>query len=206
MKNDNDEKEKRWSGYIEKTKDKLPSKLLIEALSFVGQKSEALELGSGAFNDTKFLLEQGFRHITAVDKFNPIAQELYHALLAKEERVEYVISLFENFDFPEEVFDLVNAQYSLPFTRPDAFDGVFEKVKNSLAVGGVFTGQLFGKNHEWNVKDSAKSFHLKEEVKKLLQGMEVLKCKEREEDKKPRVGDKVIHWHFFDIIAKKNTI
>lgn len=57
------EKRNDWSEYIGKTKNNPPKPWLIKAMSFVNAKDEALDLGPGAFNDTKFLLSEGFKHI-----------------------------------------------------------------------------------------------------------------------------------------------
>src|SRR3989344_4003444 len=96
------EEHKRWSEYIESKKDKPPSPLLKKAINFVDSREEALDLGSGAFNDTKFLLSEGFEHTTAVDIANDTAQEIYNQLSLPKDKVEYIISSFEDFDFPKD--------------------------------------------------------------------------------------------------------
>ena len=50
-----------WSQYIAKTKNKSPRPLLVRALSYVKNKNKALDLGAGALNDSRYLLENGFK-------------------------------------------------------------------------------------------------------------------------------------------------
>src|SRR3989344_769337 len=197
-----DEENNKWKEYIEKTKDKPPKAWLVGALAFVDKKEEALDLGPGAFNETKFLLSEGFKHITAVDISNA-AEEIYDQL--PKDKVKYIILPFKDFNFPKDTFDLVNAQYSLPFNPPDTFDEVFDKVKNSLKKNGIFTGQFFGKKHGWNIEGSNKSFHTEEQVKKLLSDMEILEFKPEEEDKKPVIGE-LVYWDCIPCYCSKKTV
>ncbi|HZZ99390.1 MAG TPA: class I SAM-dependent methyltransferase [Candidatus Paceibacterota bacterium] len=187
-----------WKKYIEKTKNRGPRSLLVEALGFVPEKEAALDLGPGALNDSKYLLEQGFKHITAVDK-NNIAGEIADAL--PKDRFNYVISSFKDFDFTENTFDLVNAQFALPFIEPSEFQRVFASIKNSLKPKGVFTGQLFGINDDWN-KNESMNFHTREQVERLFADMKVIKLVEEEKEDQPVVGD-LKHWHIFNFISSK---
>ena len=106
---------KLWKEYFEQTKNDPPRPLLIKALSFVKERNNVLDLGAGALNDSIYLLGEGFKHVTAVDK-EPMALEIAKNL--PSDKFEYVIKSFETFEFPKEKFDLINAQCSLPFISP----------------------------------------------------------------------------------------
>ena len=121
------------------------------------------------------------------------------------DKVEYVISSFDNYAFPENKFDLVSAQFSLPFNSPQDFNDVFNNIIKSLKAGGIFVGQLFGERDQWNNPETGMTFHTREQVEELLKGLEVLELKEEEKDEKPVVGD-IKHWHIFHIIARKSGI
>lgn len=191
-------KESVWKTYHERTKEKPPSQTLVEAVKLVIERDSALDLGASSLRDTKFLLQQGFRTVTAVD-IEPATKEAADEL--KDERLQVVISPFQEFDFPENTFDLVNAQFSLPFASPEAFADVFGKMKNSLKQKGVFVGQLFGKNGSW--RDNSKmTFNNLDDVRKLLSGMEIIELREEERDGIPVVGG-LKHWHIFYITARK---
>ncbi len=65
-----------WNIYVKETKNRPPRPLLVKALSFVTERSTALDLGAGALTDTAYLVKQGFKHVVAVDQDN-LAQEEY---------------------------------------------------------------------------------------------------------------------------------
>ncbi|MEQ1500226.1 MAG: class I SAM-dependent methyltransferase [Parcubacteria group bacterium] len=191
--------ENTWKEYFERTKDIKPRPLLVKAVDFVSDKNEALDLGSGALNDVKFLVSKGFKHITAVDS-KPIAQDIIQNF--PSEIVLYVISTFEDFDFVENKYDLINAQYSLPFNPEATLERVFKSILFSLKNGGILTGQFFGTKDEWNVEGHKMNFHTREHVEKLLSGLEMIDFKEEEADRPTAKGD-MKHWHVFNFIVRK---
>ncbi|MES2006614.1 MAG: methyltransferase domain-containing protein [Patescibacteria group bacterium] len=190
--------ERDWPKYFELTKDKPPRPLLVKALSFVKEKGNALDIGAGALNDSLHLLAEGFTHVTALDK-EPIAQEIAQGLPA--DTFAYVISSAEDFDFPRNTFNLVNAQYALPFISKESFNGVWSKIKDSLKEEGIFTGQLFGERDEW-ANNGDMTFHTEAEVRRLLSDFEVLDFEEKEKDQ-PTASGVMKHWHVFHFIVRK---
>ncbi len=101
-------KEFKWEDFYKITKDRPPWPLLVQAVSLLSQKKDALDLGCGAGRDTRFLLEQGFT-VTAVDN-DPHAIALLADLPQNCLRVLHFS--FEAFDF--ETYELVNAHFTLP--------------------------------------------------------------------------------------------
>jgi hypothetical protein len=93
-----------WKEYFERTKDSKPRPLLVKAVNLVTNKDEALDLGSGALNDVRYLVSVGFKHITAVDS-KPIAKDIIKNF--PSEIVSYIINTFEDFDFIENKYDLI---------------------------------------------------------------------------------------------------
>jgi SAM-dependent methyltransferase len=186
-----------WKDYFELTKGRPPKPLLVEALGFVEDKNQAIDLGSGALNDSMFLLDEGFNKVIALDK-ESIAEEV-SALLPKD-RFEYVIASMEEYTFDLK-FDLINAQYSLPFVAPANFDRVLKEVISSLSVDGIFVGQLFGEHDEWS-KNPNMTFHTKSNALNLFSGLEVIKFNEIEKEGKTAAGT-MKHWHLFEFIVRK---
>lgn len=92
--------------------------------------------------------------------------------------------------------------FALPFTKPEHFNTVFSKIKDSLKKEGIFCGQFFGDRDEWKTNPNM-TFHTEEQVKELLNGLETISFKEDEKDDKTATGD-MKHWHIFHIIARKN--
>lgn len=188
-----------WDQHYKDTKDKPPSELLVQALGYVINKNNAIDIGAGAtLRDAKYLLDQGFENVTVVDQEESVAAA---AEKIGSKKLHCYISKFAEFEFPENEYDLANANYSLPFNPPEDFDKVFSRIKNSLVKGGIFCGQFFGVNDDWN-KSPHLSFHTKEQVLGLLQGMEVLHLEEKEFDGKLASGAPK-HRHVFDVIARK---
>ena len=186
-----------WKGYFENTKDKPPRSLLVKALEYVSNRDTAIDLGSGALNDSIFLLKEGFRKVIALDK-EPVAKEIADTF--PSDQFEYVISPLETFEFST-TFDLVNAQYSLPFINPKEFDSVFKKIRLALKEGGIFVGQFFGDRDEWS-SGNKMTFHTKEQAVDLLSGLEILLFEEKENDR-PTAAGQMKHWHVFDFIVRK---
>jgi len=188
-----------WETYVENTKNAKPRPLLVKAVELAKEKNEALDLGSGALNDVRYLVEIGFKHITAVDA-EPVAKDIISNF--PPETVDYIISTFENFDFKESHYDLINAQFALPFNPPATFNEVWDKITSSLKSGGVITGQFFGIRDEWNVEGKKMNFHTIEETKEYLSSLELVQFREDEADRETAAGN-MKHWHVFHFIAIK---
>lgn len=191
-------KEFKWEDFYTRTKDRPPWPLLLEAVSLLSQRKDALDLGCGAGRDTRYLLEQGFQ-VTAVDN-DPHAIVVMGEL--SQDRLRVVQSSFETFDF--ETYDLVNAHFALPFLPVEHFHLVFARIKQALGTGGLFVGQFFGVNDEWNTPGNQMTFLTREQAEAELEGLRVIEF--REEDTDSHVADGTPkHWHVFHIIAQKET-
>ena len=186
-----------WKKHQEQTKEKPHARLLEQAISYLGHKGKALDIGGGALGDSRFLLKQGF-DVTDLDQ-QELAPEMTVGL--DKERFRQVVSSFADFEFPKGEYDVANAMWSLPFNPPETFRAVFGNVKQSLRVGGIFCGQFFGDRDEWSANPDM-TFHTREQVQELLADMETLLFKEEEWDGTLASGIKK-HWHAFHVIAKK---
>lgn len=189
-----------WSEYHKIKSTKPPSKLLVRALDHVKNKNgKALDLGAGALVDSNFLLEQGFE-VTAVDSSQSskkIAEEIHNP------KFTFVQSAYDTFAFQPETYDLITAQWALPFNSPNTFLIMFENLKSSLKVGGIFVGQFFGVLDEWNTPDRDMTFNTYEEVQELLSRLYVIELNEEEKDGTTARGD-AKHWHVFHVIAERD--
>jgi hypothetical protein len=63
-----------WQEHYLQTKNRPPGAFLIKAVPFVQNKGTAVDLGSGALQDSKFLISQGFNKVIAIDKEFPLFQ------------------------------------------------------------------------------------------------------------------------------------
>jgi SAM-dependent methyltransferase len=187
-----------WSRYYENTKALKPSRFLVETFkSFDPKPGLAIDLGCGAGRDTRYLLEKGFE-VKAIDKDAAAKEHL--DLLPYQDRLEFICTGFEDFAFGH--YDLVNAHYALPFTKKDSFDSVINKVIDSIKPGGLFVGQLFGVDDEWNTPEAKMTFCERMDVDRLFSNFNVLKIIEVNEGGTMANGNSK-HWHVFNIIAQK---
>ena len=194
-----DQNKHDWVKYLEQTKEYPPSPLLVKAISDHDARNSALDLGAGQLKDTRFLLTQDFLHIDVVDA-EPAVESLVEDL--KDERVKVIITTFDAFDYKDDAYDLVNAQYAIPFASPEVFEKVMSGIKRSLKQNGIFVGQLFGKRDEWNTPGKEMTFHSEEEARALFSDMELLTFEEVERDSRTSSGAPK-HWHLYNIVAKK---
>jgi len=119
---------KDWSEYYELTREKSPSALLVEALKYVKNKVNAIDLGGGALKDARYLLNEGF-DVTIIDSSPLLEQEVSRI---KNTRLHAFVASFEDFSFPKNEYDLASAMFALNFCDPSNFDEVFEKIKDSI--------------------------------------------------------------------------
>ena len=190
-----------WNSFFAKTKGAPPRDQVVYAVKYVVDKGSALDLGAGTLRDSKYLLEQGFQSVTAVD-MEPVVAEYGQEL--NDDRLNVVISSFDDFDFPVGTYDLVTAQYALPFSSKENFSAMFSKLLASLKPAGVFTGTFFGPNDSWNRPDSKRVhvFLSKDEVLRLFEGFKIQRTIEEEEDG-AAVGEAIKHWHKIHVVAKR---
>jgi len=192
----------RFADYIEARRFDPPRPLLARAAALAERKAHAFDFGAGALNATKYLLSAGFERITALDAA-PKAQELAQQL--PREHTSFVLSRFEDFAYPADCYDLVNAEFCLPFLGRDQFSLVFPRLLGALRGGGIFTGQLFGVRDSWNVENSGMTFHQRAEAEAYFADFDIVELAEEDHPGTTKLGEPK-HWHIFHIIARKTPV
>lgn len=186
-----------WEKYYKKT-GLGPRKLLIKATLYLKNKDNALDLGAGNLRDTIYILKKGFKNIDVVDK----QREVKECAENLGPRVHTHIVHFDKFILKKK-YDIINAQYALPFMRKEKFEEFFEKAKKSLNTKGVITGQFFGERDSWKNKKIMTFINVKK-AKKMLNGLKVVYFLEEEKDGTTALGEQK-HWHVFHFIARKES-
>jgi SAM-dependent methyltransferase len=169
---------------------------LIRAADLFERPGEALDVGAGAGRDTAYLLGRGWR-VTALDS-SPSAAEALQRLAHPNLRVEVAAAQH----FAPADYDLVNAQFSLPFIPPEQFGATVAHLRDSVRKGGVMAATFFGKHDEWNVPDSKLTFSTRADIERMFNGFEVIELTEVEEDGRVADGSPK-HWHVFQLIARR---
>jgi tellurite methyltransferase len=193
-----------WNNYLIKTKASDPRPLLVEALNYVKNFNKALDLGCGAMNDTKTIFKAGFGSVDAVDN-NPSVSEIAKDIIDTGFNLNFFEETFSNFSFVKNDYDLISAQYSLPFTKQNDFTKVWINISNSLRNDGIFTGQFFGQEDEWSTR-SDMTFLTESQVLSLFNSEEwkIIKFKEFKGNGMTARGV-LKKWHVFHVIASKHT-
>src|SRR5262249_7088119 len=155
--------------FYKATKDNPHWPLLERAAALFTHAGNVLELGAGAGRDTRYMLAHGWQ-VTAVDQ-EPGAIALLKAL--PQDRLRLAQSSFEDFNYSPETYDLISAQFALPFIPREKFSETLARIKAAIKPGGVFTGQFFGIHDEWNVPDSGMTFLTREEALTFLDSLTV---------------------------------
>lgn len=185
-----------WPEFIEVTTGRPPWPWLERAVALHERPGKALDLGAGAGRDTLFLLEKGWT-VDSVDSEPRSAHVL--AKLPHQERLRHHISRFDEFEFGR--YDLVNAQFTLPFNPPSTFKTMFMRLKSSLLPGATLSCVFFGPHDEWNTADKNMSFHDEAQIRELCSGLEILELAETEEDGQTALLTPK-HWHVFRVLAR----
>ena len=189
--------------YYEATREHGASETLREALGYVAGREAALDLGSGAGRDAVFLLSEGFDRVVAVDSHPAGANLLAHLPEDLKDHLEFAQAAFDDFNFGSYSFDIINAQYSLPFNPGDTFEEMFGRLKASLKPGGVFAGNFFGDRDEWNTPADKRIYLTKDQVATLFSDMEVVAFEEVDDPEGVTATGTKKHWHRVEVIARK---
>ena len=187
-----------WPRYIQETKNKPPRKLLLRAVDYVRVLNSALDLGAGALNESKYLLSRGFKEVLAVDliKDDDLLKEIRAANFYFEN------TSLEEYGFSINRFDLVNAQYVLPFIAKQRLNKLLFDIRRSLKIGGIFLGQFFGVRDSWQ-NENGVFVYSKREIENFLGDYEKNYFEEEEKDGQTVVGV-AKHWHIFHFIVRRS--
>ncbi len=189
--------EQHWQTFFAATRDQPPWPRLVHAAAMHDGPGDALDVGAGAGRDTAYLLRNGWR-VTAVDA-SPTAARLLRAL-GPADRLRVVTSAAQ--DFEPSSYDLVNAQFSLPFVPPAFFDATLRRLQNAVRPGGVMAAVFFGPGDEWNVAGSELTFTTRDDVERRFEGWRIAELTEVEEDGSTATGGSK-HWHVIHLIAQR---
>lgn len=218
------ERKPDWGEYYEHHKNRKPRAELVQVLDVMRRERgsfedmTALEIGAGNMIETKALLDAGFGHVIATDITD--GAENAAASLQMDvndfghdvERLEFLKVANEELGdrLEPHSIDLAVAYLSLQFTPPEDFARLWDSLKASLKPGGKLAVILVGDRDGWAQKTLADgsraykkmNFHSREDIEKLLIGLDDVQVREEEEDGKTHDGV-AKHWHTFYVEAQK---
>ena len=158
----------------------------------------AVELGCGIGVEAEFLARHGWL-VETIDADPSVAGPLA-ALAAHPSRLPIrhrTASLDEPIELPPA--GLILSCATLPFVRRDRFESLWSRIRASLRPGGILAVDLFGVRDDWATGDG--TFHDREQVIALHEGLEILSLEESERDGMSFGGPK--HWHTFLVISRR---
>ncbi len=188
-----------WQTYYNQHLSRPPRPIVVRAVSYCKNKEKALDIGAGTLVESKFLLDSGFSKVVALDS-SPEIEDFTKGI--NDHRLEVKISSFQDLELLPQSYDLITAQYALPFYGPKDFSEFIGKIISSLRDGGVFVGQFFGERDGWNNGKKDMAFQTKEEAQDLLKDLNLVEFVEEEKDGKVASGEGK-HWHVFHFIVVK---
>ena len=122
--------------------------------------------------------------------------------LPRQRNLHMVLSPIEGFEPAS--YDLVNAQFSLPFVAPAHFDATVRSLRDSVESGGILTATFFGKHDGWNVAGTELNFSTAADIERLFFGWELIELTEVDEDSHTADGAPK-HWNIFHLIARRRS-
>lgn len=194
----------KWKEYIRRTKKLKPRKLLVKGFKYLTEFDYALDFGAGGLRDTKYILRFPFKGVDVLDSCEETKKVAKN--IGKKEKLNVYIERFEEFEYTPNKYSVINAQFSLPFIEADKQKEILGKIIKSLKEDGVFIGNYFGTKVAWNDgKHPHISFYTEEQVKEMLNDLELVYFKEKEYSKKSDVDNRIQEWHVFEFIGLKRT-
>lgn len=155
----------------------------------------AVELGSGAGIEARFLAENGVS-VHTYDGDPSVAPAM--ADLARTLPITHTTADLSTLrSLP--AADLVLSCATLSLVPRTAFRALWGVVLSALRPGGVLAVDLFGDRDDWAGTDG--TFLRRDEVEDLLNVLEVLELVEEERDGRSFGGPK--HWHTFRVLARR---
>lgn len=191
-----------WNAFYQTSEKRGPSPLLSRAMSLIDNRPgvhQAVDLGCGAGNEARQLMEAGWR-VLAIDR-EPEAIARTHANCSATGTGMLTTWLADFEQLPElPPSSLIHAGLALPFCHPDRFQRLWTQVLTALKPGGVFVGHLFGIRHGWATLAHL-TFHCEQEILTMCEGLDVALLRETETVRDTTSGS--VNWHRFDLILRR---
>lgn len=189
-----------WDEYNAAQWGRTPRESLTHALAVAGADGTgrvAVDLGCGEGVEVAALLNAGWT-VHAVDgEAGPLRRLAERT--AHPERLHTLHRPFADLDALPQA-DLIHSSYALPYCPPAHLDRVWAAVRGALRPGAVLAVQFFGPNDSM-ATDPAVSIHDADQVRAMLDGLEVVRWVEEDADGDSYCGP--THWHVFHVVARR---
>ena len=192
-------------GYYAETANREIRPDLLFATSLIESNKIAIDCGCGAGSDIGYLRKKGF--IVYAFDIEEESISICRDRFNGDERIFLSQDSFSSFNYPKS--SLVVADASLFFCPEIEFENVWNKIYDSLIIGGIFCGSFLGPNDTMAGSSYDKSAYWpnilvfnEEGLRSKLKEFEVLKFTEHNVSGETPQG--LPHqWHIYSVVAKK---
>lgn len=184
--------------YYEITNIDKPHPLLKDFINNINLKGNAIDLGCGSGRDSIFLVKNGW-NVIAIDKEDTLKYIKKYINKKEESKIKFINKSFTEVELVES--DLIISFFALSFCKPEDFQNLWMKIKNSLRPNGFFIGNFFGIEDGWKDNNNM-TFFYKSDINKMFEKFEIKKINEIKTKKVTALG-KLKKWHIIEIVAKK---
>lgn len=188
----------RFIRYLDATKGRPPRDTLLMALDRATEPGFAVDLGCGDGRDTVEMLRRGWRVLAIDSEPEAIARLEARGDLENRENLTTLCAKMEDAKWPEA--DLVNSSFALPFVPPERFPLLWQRVIESIRVGGRFAGQFFGPNDDW--AGTGITVVTRGALDAFFAAFEFERLDEENADGTTGPSPRK-HWHIFHVVARK---
>lgn len=175
-----------WENFIKNYKRKRPYEVIISSVGTLRKRNTALDLGSGAGVDLRYLKKR-FTKAIGVDS-EPAAPADIH-------------SDIKSFPIQQRAYDFIACMNTLPFISKKSALTVVSRMKRGLVENGILVLSIFGEHDSWGKEIT--TFSLREVIK-AISPLRILTIEEEEKDGFSSSG-KPKHWHVIRIVAQKTN-
>ena len=167
-------------------------------------KFNALDLGCGTGNNTKFLINFGFKKVIGVDGSKAALRIAKKRIRSKN--CKFLKTNFNTMKFKKNYFSLILDRGSLTHNNKDQIKKNIKKIHTSLKKDGFFISHMFNKKHTEFTKSTffEKSMSLKKPIKasffdqaeiiKIFQSFKILSIRDSNR-KELKTGYNESFWH-----------
>ena len=158
----------------------------------------AVDLGCGDGRDTVELVRRGWRVLAIDSEASAIERLEARDDLADRELLTTRCARMEDATWPEA--DLVNSSFALPLCPPQRFPALWQRIIESIRVGGRFAGQFYGPHDDW--AKTGITIVTRGALDVFFAAFDFERLDEVDEDGETAPG-KPKHWHIFHVVARK---
>jgi SAM-dependent methyltransferase len=193
----------RFTRYLDAAKGRPPRDTLLLALDnwhkeHGPEAGLAVDLGCGDGRDTAELLRRGWRVLAIDSEPQAIARLEAREDLENRDNLTTLCARMEDAKWPEA--DLVNSSFALPLVPPQRFPLFWQRLIDSIRVGGRFAGQLYGPHDDW--AKNGVTVMTRGALDAFFAAFTFERLDEIDEDGETAPGKRK-HWHVFHIVARK---